>query len=115
MTLSASELLEKAGGGAPLLHGSDLPRGQTKVVIKVTGVREAPDGFNSPLILDIEEVYEKEAWAVNKTNLKAIAEKYGDDVEKLVGKRIPLHVALVNNPKTKKMTRSLFVEPVEED
>lgn len=106
--ISARAAVEKAGGGEPLLHGSDVPKKQSQVQIQVTGVREAPEGFNSPIILDIKEVFGKKAWAVNKTNVKALAEQYGDDLEKLVGKKVMLTVAMVNNPKTNELTRSLF-------
>lgn len=117
MGLSASEMLERSGGGAPLLHGSDLPRSATSIKVKVTGVREAPAGFNSPLILDLEPVKttngDKSAWAVNKTNLRALAEKFGDDLSKVEGKSFTLYVGVVNNPKTNKTTRSLFVQQPE--
>ena len=107
---------ESMPGGEPLLHGADLPKGMAKTKIKVTGVREAPKNFNSPYILDIEPIFGKKAWAVNKTNGDSLAVLYGDDWcegNGLVGKTITLHIALVNNPKENKMVRSLFVQPPE--
>ena len=108
----------KAGDAAPLLHGSDLGKKESSVVIKVKELREAPESFNSIAIIDfVEPVHEKEAWAVNKTNMRAIAEKFGfeDDADiafmnsKLTGKKLTLSKVMVNNPQTKKMGPSLFI------
>lgn len=104
----------KKGDAAPLLYGSDVPRKQHSIKIKVTGVRTPPKDFSSVLILDIETVFEKSAWAVNKTNAKALREKFGQDAEKMIGKSIELLVVNVNNPKMHKIVRSLFVEAPEE-
>lgn len=112
------EMNKRGGENARLLHGSDLPAKQTSVTIVVKELRAAPDNFNSIAIIDFSKpVFECEAWAVNKTNLKALLEKFGLDEDneleeldaKIRGKKITLAATMVNNPQTKKMTRSLFV------
>jgi hypothetical protein len=109
---------QKGVEGPPLLHGTDIPKGKNSVTIIVKELREAPDNFGSIAIIDLEKpVHGCEAWAVNKTNVKALLEKFGldEDAEfstlaKLIkGKKITLAVVAVNNPQTRKMTRSLFV------
>lgn len=112
MTISWAKTRANLPGGAPLLKGSDVPKGTRSIKIKVTGVRTPPKGFGSPIILDIEEQFGKSAVGVNKTSCDYLAEKHGDDLEKLVGKTITLYVNMVNNPKTHKLVRSLSaVEP----
>src|ERR1700730_741356 len=48
-------------------------------------------------------VYDKSAWAVNKTNLNVIIKDHGEDETKLVGKKIKLEVVSVRNPKIGEM------------
>ena len=105
-----------------MLHGSDLPQKVSSVTITVKELREAPANFNSPAIIDLAEpVYGKEAFAVNMTNLRRLAGAVGFDdpdaadfeqvrARALKKKKFKLVVALVNNPKINKMTRSLFFE-----
>lgn len=112
MALSWAAKKETLPGGAPLLKGSDVPKGQSTIKVKVKAVREAPKNFQSPVILDIEELHGKAAMALNKTSCQALSDKYGDDLEKLVGKTLTFYVNMTNNPKTGKLTRSLTaVEP----
>ncbi len=109
---------ERGIGGPPMLRGQDIPRSVTKLKIKVKELREAPANFKSPAIIDLAEpVHEREAFAVNITNLRALAELAGLDPEaadfdilagKVRGKSFNLHVTMTNNPQTKKMVRSLF-------
>ena len=109
---------QRGGGGPPMLHGSDLPRSVTSVKIKVQELREAPANFNSLAIIDFAEpVHECEAFAINITNLRALCELHGLDPEdtdfdvlanKVKGKTLTLYVTMTNNPKEKKMVRSLF-------
>jgi len=111
---------ERGGGGPPMLHGSDLPRSITSVKIKVKELRAAPDNFKSMAIIDFESpVHECEAFAVNITNLRALCSLHGMDPEttdfdvlanKVKGKTLTLYVGMTNNPKEKKMVRSLFFE-----
>lgn len=109
--------MSKGSGGPPLLHGSDVPQKVTSIKIKVKELREAPENFNSAAIIDLSEpVYECEAFALNITNLKALAKLNGGDdnmdfdtlANKVRGKSFILHIGMVNNPQTKKMVRSLF-------
>lgn len=109
---------KKKGEGAPLLKGSDLPPKQSSVVIVVKDLREAPDNFASIAIIDFaKDVFGKGAWAVNKTNMRAIMEKFGIDEDaefshvaaKLRGKKITLVKVKVNDPKQKKIVDSLFI------
>lgn len=111
--------MNKGAGGPPLLHGSDVPAKVATVKITVKELREAPENFNSAAIIDLAEpVYECEAFAVNITNLKALAKLSGGDddmdfdklASKVRGKSFILHVGMVNNPQTKKMVRSLFFD-----
>jgi hypothetical protein len=112
---------ERGGGGPPMLHGSDLTKAEQSIKIKVKELREAPKNFNSPAILDLAEpVHEKQAFAVNITNLRALGELVGLDddsadfdaiASKVKGKTFTLYKSMVNNPKTNKMTFSLFFAP----
>jgi hypothetical protein len=119
MGKSLAEIKEERGiGGPPMLKGSDLGKTESKVKIKVKALREAPKNFGSPAIIDlVDEVHSKVAWACNITNLKALASLVGMDpdtadfdilAKKVVNKTFVLYVAMVNNPKTNKMGRSLF-------
>jgi hypothetical protein len=112
------EFKKKGADAPPLLHGSDLPAKISSVVIVVKEIRTAPDNFGSIAIIDFTKpVYEKESFAVNKTNMRALMEKLdipedaemSDLNEELAGKKITLTKVMVNNPKTKKMGPSLFV------
>jgi hypothetical protein len=109
---------KKSGDAVPLLHGSDLPAKSSSVTIKVKDVREAPDNFASIAIIDLDgDVFGKGAWAVNKTNMRALIEKFGFDMDdefsfiasKLRGKKLTLSKVMVNDPKQKKMVPSLFI------
>lgn len=105
----------KAGDAKPLLNGSDLPKKITKIKIKVADVRLAPENFSAALIIDLhEEVFAKGAWAVNKTNAKALGELLGDNTDKWKGRELTLYKVYVNNPQTKKMVPSLSVIDHEE-
>jgi hypothetical protein len=109
---------ERGIGGPPMLRGQDIPRAVNQVKIKVKEMREAPNSFKSPYILDLAEpVHDREAFAVNITNLRALAELSGQDAETadvdkvckwVAGKTLTLYAVMTNNPQTKKMVRSLF-------
>lgn len=112
------QFAKKSGDAVPLLHGSDLPAKVSSVMIKVKDLREAPDNFASIGIIDLDgEIFGKGAWAVNKTNMRALMEKFGfdDDMEfsavasKIRGKKLTLSKVMVNDPKQKKMVPSLFI------
>ena len=112
---------ERGIGGPPMLHGSDVPAKQNHFKVICKELREAPKNFNSPAIMDFEkEVFGKTCMAINMTNIRALASIAGfEDADnadfdkiaaKLKGKTIDVSVALVNNPKINKMTRSIFFE-----
>lgn len=108
---SATQTATARGGGAGdnLLKGSDLPAGTTKITIVCIDVREAPEEFSSPLIMEIEPVYDKTNWALNKTNIKALVTLIDDDYEKWAGHEIELTKHVGRNPQTKQEAWSLSV------
>jgi hypothetical protein len=100
----------RSGEAAPLLKGSDIPTGTRSITIIVAAIRESPESFNAPAIIDLKKpIQGKTAWAVNKTNLKAIIKKFGDDDKKLVNQKIKLDVATVPNPQTGELVPGLVV------
>jgi len=102
----------RTGQAGALLKGSDVPPGTKSITIAVAGIRESPETFGAPAIIDLKKpIYGKSAWAVNKTNLKAIIKKFGDDEKKLVGKKIKLEITSVPNPQTGELVPSLAVSP----
>jgi hypothetical protein len=110
--MSLSTMLQKRGNGhaGSLLNGSDIPTGTKTITIEVAAVRESPEGFGAPVILDLKKpVHGKPAWAVNKTNLKMLIKLFGEDEENLVGKKIKLEVISVRNPQTGEIVPSLAV------
>jgi len=111
--MSLKDMLAAKGGGAGnLLKGSDIPSRIKQVTITVEAIREAPDGFTAPALIDLKtEVYGASAWAVNKTNMKAIIKLFGDDEKKLRGKKIKLDVISVRNPQSGDVVPSLAVSP----
>ena len=114
MSPSAAQLLKNAGGqdGGTLLHGSDVPKKTSRFKITITGFREAPDGFKGAIgILDIKPVFDCSAWALNKTNFKAIMNKLGDNTDKWTGKTLELQVIQVRNPSNGTTGPSLAVAP----
>jgi len=111
--MSLKEMLDKKGGGAgALLKGSDVPSRIKNIVIEVGEIRESPDGFTAAFIIDLKkEVYGANAWAVNKTNAKAIIKHFGDDERKIKGKKIKLDIISVRNPQSGDVVPSLAVSP----
>lgn len=112
-TMSMKDMLAAKGGGAGnLLKGSDVPSRIKSITIEVQDIREAPDGFTAPALIDLKkEVYGATAWAVNKTNFKALIKLFGDDEKKLRGKKIKLDVISVRNPQSGDVVPSLAVSP----
>ena len=110
--MNLKQMLSKRGNGqaAPLLNGSDVPAGTKSITIVVAAVREAPEGFSAPVIIDLAKpVCGKAAWAVNKTNTKVILKQFGEDTASLVGKKIKLELISVRNPQTGDIVPSLAV------
>jgi len=112
--MDLKSLLDKRGrgpGGA-LLKGSDVPLGKKWITIEIGSVRESPDAFKAPIIVDFKKpVYGKLAWAVNNSNLNMLISLYGEDANKLVGKKIRLDVVAARNPQTGQTVPSLAVSP----
>jgi len=97
----------------PLLHGSDLPAKQSTITVEVVQLRIPPDGFNSPLIMDIEPIKightTYEAIALNKTNTKILMKILGDvDIDSVQG-TAEFSKVLVTNPQTKDPTYGLVL------
>lgn len=116
MALSASETLQGQGGlKNPLLHGSDIPKQFEGVLIRVKAIRKSPANFKAPFIVDFEEPYPYgcKSWAMNSTNVAIAAEKIGDNLEKLVGKKMYLKCITTNNPATEETVRSLNIGRIE--
>src|SRR4051812_285468 len=93
--MTLKQMLDSRGNGkaGSLLNGSDVPAGTKSINIFVGGIREAPDGFSAPAIIDFKTpMFGKSAWAVNKTNLKALIKLFGEDEQRLIGKKIKLEV-----------------------
>jgi hypothetical protein len=110
--MSLKKMLANRINGPALLHGSDVPVGTKSISITVAGIRESPDGFNAPAIIDLKKpMYGKTALGVNKTNLKMLIKHFGEDETKLVGKKIKLEVVPVRNPQTGEMVPGLAVSP----
>ena len=112
--MSLSTMLQKrsTGQAGSLLNGSDIPAGTKTVVIEIAGVRESPEGFSAPVILDLKKpIYGKSAWAVNKTNLKMLIKLFGEDEQRLVGRKVKLEIISVRNPQTGEIVPSLVVSP----
>jgi hypothetical protein len=100
------------GQAGALLKGSDVPTETKTLTAEIAEVRESPEEFNAPIIIVFKKpVCGKSAWAVNKTNLKALIKIYGDDAKQLVGKKIKLEIISVRNPQTGEIVRSLAVSP----
>jgi hypothetical protein len=114
MALSASAALQ-GGYKTKLLHGSDIPEKLDGVIVKVLKIRPAPQTFRSPYILDFTEPlpYGCSSWGLNMTNTAILAEKVGDDLEAVNGKRVYLKKFRVENPQTGETVWSLNIERVE--
>lgn len=107
---SATDTSTKRGGsGDNLLKGSDLPQKTAKIKVVCVDVRESPEEFSSPLIMEIEEVYGKSNWALNKTNIKALVSLIDDDYEKWSGHEIELTKFITRNPTSKQQAWGLSV------
>jgi len=111
---SATKTTKARGGGegGKLLKGSDIPKSKQNVVVFVNSVREAPEEWGSPLVMDIEEVYECTALALNKTNVKHLVTMIGDDYDEWAGYEVTFTKVRVTNPQTGQSVTGLEVESV---
>lgn len=96
---SASKARASRSEGGRLLKGSDVPKSKTAVTVAILGVREAPEEWTSPLIADIEETYECESVALNKTNVDKAIELMGDDYDEWNKYDATFKVVPQRNPK----------------
>ena len=116
--MSLNTILNKRSNGqsGSLLKGSDVPAGTKTIIIEISAVRESPEGFSAPLILEIKKpIYGKSAWAANITNTRMLMKLSGDNEQALVGKKIKLEVIPARNPKTGEIVPSLAVKPMQAD
>jgi hypothetical protein len=112
MTLTTMLKNRSNGKAGSLLNGSDVPAGTKSITIVVAGIRESPEGFGAPAIIDFKTpIFGKSAWAVNKTNLRALIKLVGEDEQKLIGKKIKLEIISVHNPQTGEIVPGLAVSP----
>ena len=110
MPLTSMLKSRSTGEAGELINSSDIPDGTKTITVVIARIRESPEGFNAPAIIDFEKpVFVKSSWAVNRTNMKMLIKFYGDDETKLVGKRIKLEVIKVRNPQTGELVSSLAV------
>ena len=110
MTLTTMLKSRSNGKAGSLLNGSDVPAGTKSITIVVAEIRESHEGFGAPAIIDFKTpVCGKPAWAVNKTNLRALIKLFGEDEQKLVGKKVKLEVISVRNPQSGEIVPSLAV------
>jgi hypothetical protein len=110
--MSLKQMLQSRSSGetGSLLNSSDIPIGTKTVTIEIAEIRESPDGFNAPAIAQLKKpVFGKSAWAINKSNMKMLIKLFGDDEQKLVGKKVKLEVISVRNPQTGEIVPSLAV------
>jgi hypothetical protein len=99
-----------SGPNGALLKGSDLESGTQTVTVVVSGIRQSPETFTAPAIMDFKKpVVGKTGMALNKTNLKKLIELYGPDEKALVGKKIKLVVVMDDNPQTHESVPTLRV------
>jgi len=112
--MTLKQMLDNSSNGkaGSLLNGSDVPAGTKSITIVVAGIRESPEGFGAPAIIDLKTpMYGKSAWAVNITNLRAFIKRCGAYEQNLVGKKFKLEVISVRNPQTGEIVPSLAVNP----
>jgi hypothetical protein len=110
--MTMKQMLDSSSNGkaGSLLNGSDVPAGTKSITIVVAGLRESPEGFGAPAIIDLTTpMYGKSAWGVNKTNLKALIKLFGEDEQTLPGKKVMLDVISVRNPQSGEIVPGLAV------
>lgn len=81
-------------------------------MVTVKEMREAPEDWKNPYIIDFEEPVatangDREAWSLNKTSLKAIKLDGYTNPDELAGATIQINKVYVNNPQTGQLTWGL--------
>ena len=98
MALTTMLKSRSTGEAGELLNSSDIPAGTKTVTIVIAEIRESPEGFKAPAIIDFEKpIFGKSSWAVNKTNMKMLIQFFGDDETELVHELARLRVADLNH------------------
>jgi len=112
--MASASKTAKARGGAerPLLKGSDLKKTERTITVFVHLVRESPEEWSSPLVMDIDETHGCTAMALNKSNIKRLVSLIGDDYEEWAGYDMTFEKVRVNNPQTRQMADGLVVDSV---
>lgn len=112
----ASEILSRRkSSGPPTLTGSDI-KGMS-VKITVVSAEESPTEWTAPIKVTFKPPVkstdktrgEINTIGLNKTNCKALIERFGPDTDKWKGKSFVLGKLTVNNPKTNNPTFGLRV------
>lgn len=109
----------ETGGGKPALKPETI-RPHTTAVLVVEDVDritlddpDSADGKRDAIKLTLEEFPDHAYW-LNKSGTRTLIEKLGAVPRKWIGKRVPLVVVRVNNPRTKQSQPSLQVAPAGE-
>lgn len=97
---SASNKIAGGWDGGKLLKGSMVKGAEVK--IRLLSVVEAPEEWNSPLVAHIEPTLECGGFALNRTNIKKLAELIDDDYDFWGGHDVTLKKVAVTNPSTNK-------------
>ena len=101
--MSLKEMLDNHsdGPGAALLKASELPAETKSITVEGVSIQEAPPDWRSPGILNYKKpIAGKTALALNKTNLKAIMKKFGDDESMVIGQKLKFDIISTRNPQT---------------
>lgn len=108
------------GGGAsrPALTPEDFG-GKQQAVLTISAVEvdvkipdtSRPGGFRQVAVLSFEEYQGEDdrALYLNKTQAEFLVAKYGDESDDWIGEQVPLEVVRVNNPKTGKPHKKVYV------
>lgn len=72
-----------------LLKATDIPVQPGFVILSVLEVSMAPRTWHAPVVLHVEPtIADRTALALNVSNLRAIADALGEDLDSLIGKRL---------------------------
>ena len=119
MSLPSKRRLGEPGQQRGLLKGSDLvEHKKTFIDVDVEGIREAPDLWTSPYIIDFQEpVLGKDSMSLNTVNSRKLAahiieERQVDDMKQICGGKLRLVLKDTNNPQTGQTTQGLRISKI---
>lgn len=119
MPLSGQKRLGDPGQQRGLLKGSDLvEHKKTFIDVDVEGIREAPESWTSPYIIDFQEpVLGKDSMSLNTVNSRKLRaqileERQVDDLEQIAGGKLRLVLKETNNPQTGQATQGLRISKI---